>query len=384
MAWNEPGGNKPNDPWGGGGGNNQGPPDLDEALRKFQERLKEIFGGRGSGGSGGSGGSIVSGSMIVALVVVLAVVWAILGFYRVDAQEQAVILRLGKYYDTVGPGLHWNPKFIDRVTAVNVTAVRQYTAKGLMLTKDENIVDMPLTVQYNIDDAKAFVLNVKMPEVSLEQATDSAVRHTVGDSTLDQALSEGRAQIASDVKHRLQSYLNNYGTGIKILEVNLHEAKPPSPVQSAFDDVTKAKEDQERVKDEAQAYANSIIPQARGSAQRTIEQARAYRSQVVAEAGGNAKRFEELLTEYNKAPKVTRERLYIETMEDVLGRSSKVLVDAKGSNSMFYLPLDKLVKHAAGSSQPEVLSQDAIDSISKEVAAKLRQQSNSFGREGRQ
>ena len=374
MAWNEPGGNKPKDPWGGG---DQGPPDLDEALKKFQERLGGIFGGSGSGSGSGSGGGRLPVNIIALVLVGLVIFWGAMGFYKVDEQERAVILRLGRYNDTVGPGLHWNPRFIDNVARVTITTERQYTSRGLMLTEDENIVELPLTVQYNIGDAKAFVLNVKNPEISLQQATDSALRHVVGGSTLDMALGEGRQLIGDEVKLRLQTYLDDYGTGINIIKVNIQEGKPPAPVKDAFDDVVKAKEDEERLKNEAQAYANGVVPEARGRAQRMIEEATGYRSRVVAEAEGDARRFEQLLAEYQKAPEVTRERLYIDAMQEVLANSSKVMIDVEGGNNMMYLPLDQLVKKGVASEAGSVDSSDLARRITDEVMERLRRQSSS-------
>lgn len=373
MAWNEPGGNKPKDPWGGG---DQGPPDLEEALKKFQDKLGGIFGGSrsGSGSGSGSGGRGIPMNLIALVLVGLLIFWGAMGFYKVDEQERGVILRLGRYHETVGPGLHWNPPGIDNVSRVMVTTERQYTSRGLMLTEDENIVELPLTVQYNIADAKAFVLNVKDPEVSLQHATDSALRHVVGSSTLDMALGEGRQLIGDEVKLRLQNYLDDYATGMQIIKVNIQEGKPPAAVKEAFDDVVKAKEDEERLKNEAQAYANGVVPEARGRAQRMIEEATGYRARVVSEAEGDARRFEQLLTEYQKSPEVTRERLYIDAMQDVLSRSSKVMIDVEGGNNMMYLPLDQLMKRGAesGSSMGD---EEMVRRTAEEVINRLRRQS---------
>tara|TARA_B110000444_G_C18811240_1_gene582680 strand:- start:4 stop:1140 length:1137 start_codon:yes stop_codon:yes gene_type:complete len=339
MAWNEPGDGK--DPWGGKSGSG-GPPDLDEALKKFWSRINKIF---GSGGGTGKKSSGEGNKSVISLVIIVALVgWAVSGFYQVDEKEQAVVLRLGKYIDTMGPGLHWNPTLIDKVTKVRVTEERQYSSQGQMLTEDENIVELPLTVQYNISDVKAFVLNVKAPELSLRQAADAALRHVVGSSKLDEVVSTGRLKIGDEVQLRLQTYLDNYGTGIKVRKINIQEAKPPSQVKAAYDDVIKAREDKERLINEAQTYSNGIIPEARGQAQRQIEEANGYLEQVVAEAQGESKRFELLLSEYNKAPQVTRQRIYLDTMEKVMGNSTKVLVDVEGGNNMLYLPLDKIME----------------------------------------
>jgi membrane protease subunit HflK len=386
MAWNEPGGNKPKDPWGGGG--NDGPPDLDEALKKFNQWLGGIFGG-GGGGGGGSGSSNkpskgFSAGAIGLVAIVLAGLWAASGFYQIDAQERGIVLRLGKYFDTVDSGLQWNPRLIDTVIKVNATAERQYTSQGLMLTEDENIVELPLTVQYNIADVKAFALNVRNPEMSLQHATDSALRHVVGSSTLVKVLSDGREQIAVEVKQRLQHYLDDYRTGIRIIEINLQRAEPPREVKAAFDDVIEAKEDKERYKNEAQAYANGLVPESRGKAQRVLEEANAYKAKVVAEAEGDAERFEQLLTEYTKSPRVTRERLYIDTVEEVMANATKVLVDVEGGNNMMYLPLDKLTSGSNSSSRGATgtgaMSPELVDQLTNQVLDRLRKTSGTARR----
>lgn len=378
MAWNEPGGGK--DPWGGGQGD--GPPDLDEALKKLREKFGRFGGGsNGSGKAGGAGGR--PGSLFPIVLALILAVWAFAGVYQVDEKERAVILRFGKFLDTVSPGLHWNPPLVDSVNIVRVTEERQYQnkARDLMLTEDENIVDLQLVVQYNIEDPKAFVLNVRDPEISLRHATDSALRHVVGSSLLDAVISTGREQISLEVRDRLQTYLDNYGTGIHVVKINIQDAKPPSEVKAAYDDVIKAREDQERVINEAQSYANGIVPEARGAAQRIIEEANGYQSRVVAEAEGEVERFKNLLTEYHKAPEVTRQRLYLDTMQEVMGKSTKVLVSASGNN-IFYLPLDKSVDAIADrQGQSSRLSPAQISTIAEEVANRLRSQSPAARRE---
>ena len=350
MAWNEPGGNgskDPKDPWG----NDQGPPDLDEAFRKFKDK----FAGKG-GGNGGNRGSKQSPELpefstkIIAIVfAIIALLYAATGFYTVDEQEQAVVLRFGKYHDTRGPGLHFNPPLIDRVLQLNITSQRSQRFNETMLTEDENIVDVSLSAQYTISDPEKFLLRVRDPETSLKHAAESALRHVIGSVTLDLILTEGKKQIAIDVQQRLQNYLNDYETGILVTTVNIEDAQPPAEVQAAFDDVIRAKEDEQRVKNEAETYSNGIIPEARGLAKRQIEEATAYKDQVIARAEGEASRFESLLKEYQKAPEVTRQRLYIDAMQNVLNNSSKVLVDVDGGNLM-YLPLDKLMKQATNDS----------------------------------
>ncbi len=369
MAWNEPGGND-KDPWGGKRGND-GPPDLDEALKKFQDKLNGIFGGSG-GGNGSQGG--LSGGAIGFILIALVLVYGAFGIYQVNQQEQAVVLRLGVYSETKNAGLHWNSPLIDQVSLVNVTKVRSHSAKGEMLTEDLNIVEVNLSVQYRISDTKNFVLNVRDPERSLAQATDSALRHIIGSTEMHEVLTEGREKIAIDVEARLQQYLDAYGTGITVDKVNVQETNPPREVQAAFDDVNKAREDEERLKNEAETYANGIIPEARGAAQRVIEEATAYRAQVVAKSEGEAKRFEQLLTEYKKAPRVTRERLYLDAVQDVMANSSKVMIDVEGGNNMLYLPLDKIVSSSGASAKGGAVSPQVIREITDRVSDQLRRE----------
>lgn len=400
MAWNEPGGNGNNqDPWGGGnnnnrggkGGGDQGPPDLDEALRKLQDKLNNIFGGSGkkaSGGFGGDGGGSGSSSgagffWIILLVALL--VWAGMGVYTVDQQERGVVLRLGKYHETVGPGLQWNPPMIDTVVPVNVTRLRTRDHRSLMLTKDENIVDVGMAVQYVISDTQNFVLSVRDPEASLSHAAESALRHVVGSTDMHSILTQGREALSIQVQERLQRYMNDYATGLQISKVNIKEAKAPNQVQDAFDDVIKAREDEQRVKNEAESYSNGIIPEARGLAQRMLEEASAYREQVISRSEGDAHRFTALLTEYEKAPEVTRERLYLDTMQEVLSQNPKVLVDVEGGNNMMYLPLDKLVQNrpsVGDSNLPVRLDNQSLREVTDQVVDQLRQRQGSR-REGR-
>lgn len=358
MAWNEPGGNSNDkDPWGGRrGGDRQGPPDLDEALRKLQDNLNGLFGGRKrrGGDEGGSGTGKGGGIGLLAVVFAgLAALWLYNAVYVVDEQEQAVILRFGKYYETVGPGLNIYLPPIDRKFQENVTRERAYSKQGQMLTEDENIIEVPLTVQYRVSNLQEFVLNVDQPEISLQHATDSALRHVVGSTSMDQVLTEGREQMAIDVRERLQRFLDTYKTGITVTQVNIQSAAAPREVQEAFDDVIRAREDEQREKNQAEAYANGVIPEARGQAQRIVEDANGYREEVVARAQGETDRFTRLLAEYRKAPEVTRERLYLETMQDLLGNTNKVLVTGdQGQNNLLYLPLDKMIDNRAPAAAP--------------------------------
>ena len=317
-------------------------------------------------------------SGVIGLVLLLIFgVWFYLGIYVIDEQERAVVLRFGRYHQTLDPGLNWKPRLMDQVVPVNVTKERQYASEGRMLTQDENIVELQIVVQYNISDVKSFVLNVRDPEFSLRQATESALRHVVGSTRLDQVLSEGRGQISDEVKVKLQSYLDNYGTGIQVVKITIQEARPPAQVKAAFDDVIKAKEDEERLKNEASAYANGIVPEARGRAQRMLEEAAAYRGKVVAEAQGEAQRFEKLLAEYRKAPEVTRERLYLDAVQRVMSASSKVLVDVPGGNNVLYLPLDRMAwpGEAAAAPRQGAAPVDPVGEVADEVVDRLRRES---------
>jgi membrane protease subunit HflK len=376
MSWNEPGGgnNKPKDPWGGGGGGNEGPPDLDEALKKLQAKLGGLFGGGGGSSSGGSITPGFSGAALGVLALVAVLVWALMGIYQVDQQERGVILRFGKYSETVQPGLQWNPPLIDDVTLLNITKVRSVSFREIMLTQDENIVEVKLSAQYVINDPVKFVLKVRDPERSLQHAAQSALRHVVGGTSMDMVLTEGRAQIAIDVQARLQEYLDLYETGILVSKVTVDESKPPTQVQAAFDDVIKAREDEERLKNEAQAYANGIVPEARGGAQRQIEEASAYKEQVVANADGESERFNRLLTEYRKSPEVTRERLYLDAVQNVYSQTNKVMVDVESGNNMMYLPLDQLTKQNQRTSAAGAVRVDSsnIRELTNAVTEQLR------------
>jgi membrane protease subunit HflK len=378
MAWNEPGGgsNKPKDPWGGG---DQGPPDLDEALKKLQDKLGGLFGG-GSSGGGPSMPGLSSGAIGLLLVLAI-VVWGLTGLYQVDQQERGVVLRFGKFHDVVQPGLHWNPPLIDHVSRVNTTKVRASSFREIMLTQDENIVEVKLSVQYVINDPAKFELQVRDPERSLQHAAQSALRHVVGGTSMDLVLTEGRAKIAVDVHSRLQEYIDLYNTGILVSKVTVDESKPPTQVQAAFDDVIKAREDEERVKNEAQAYANGIVPEARGAAQRQIEEANAYKEEVTANADGEADRFNRLLTEYEKAPQVTRERLYLDAVQVVFTNTNKVMVDVEGGNNVMYLPLDKMAGQGGSALAPRDIKVGSsnIRELTNAVTEQLRRDAAASG-----
>lgn len=380
MAWNDPGDGR--DPWGSG--KKGASSDLDAALKRWSERLhRALGGGRGNGAGPGRG-------PVFMAVLALAVLWFALGWYQVDAQEQGVVLRFGKFHELTGEGLHWRPRLIDSLTRVAVTTERRYEteSRNEMLTEDENIVELPLTVQYNVSDAKAYVLNVRDPELSLREATDSAVRHEVGNAKFDGVISSGRGDLSVAVAKRLQGYLDAYGTGIRVIKVNIREAKPPAAVRAAYDNVVKAREYREQVINEAQSYANGVVPEARGRAQRTLAEASAYKEKASAEATGEAQRFEQLYAEYQKAPVVTRQRLYTETLEDVLIGTPKVVLDVKPGGNMIYLPIDKLAPAdgASPAKGDQVLSNQQLNDIAARAADVLRRQAASSAaprREGR-
>lgn len=349
MAWNEPDNDdRKDDPWSNRpGGKDQGPPDLEELVNSYIRKLSGLFGGGRGGSSGGDGGGeAISGGLVVGVLVILAIIWIGAGFYTVDEQERGVVLRFGVAQDAVVlPGLHWNPPLVDEVTLINVTRVYDRDFSDTMLTEDDNIIDISMSVQYVITDARKYVLEVEDPEMSLQHAAESAIRHVVGSSTMDNAITTGREQIAQDTMIRLQDYLDLYGTGITVRQVNIDQSLPPQQVRDAFDDVIKADEDNESFQNQARAYANQVVPESRGQARRQIEEANAYKERVIAQAEGEARRFEQLLVEYQKAPEVTRERLYIDALQQVMSSVSKVMIDVDGSgNNMMVLPLDQIIQ----------------------------------------
>ncbi len=349
MAWNEPDNNdRKDDPWNNRpSGNDQGPPDLENIINSFISKVSGLLGGRGSGGSGGGQGGedTLSGGLVVGVLIILAIIWVGAGFYTVDEQERGVVLRFGVAQEAVVlPGLHWNPPLVDEVTLINVTRVYDRDFSNTMLTEDDNIIDITMSVQYVITNARNYFLEVEDPEISLQHAAESAIRHVVGSSTMDNAITTGREQIAQDTMVRLQDYLDLYGTGITVRQVNIDQSLPPQQVRDAFDDVIKADEDNESYQNEARAYANTVIPEARGNALRQMADANAYKEQVIAQAEGQAQRFEQLLVEYQRAPEVTRDRLYIDALQTVLSNVSKVMIDTDGSgNNMMVLPLDQII-----------------------------------------
>lgn len=347
MAWNEPGGGKDQDPWGRR--KEEGPPDLDELVRKMQAKFGGVFGKRGGGGGGRRGGPAM-GFGFGMLIVIAVVVWLLSGIYIIDPAERGVVLRFGEYKSTVGPGPHWHlPYPIEQVFEVNVDAVRDVRHSAQMLTKDENLMSIALAVQYQVKNAEDYLFNVRDPDYTLKEVTESALREVVGTKRLDDILSEsgGREVLVNEAQERIQDLVDRYGTGLRVTKVNLENAQPPEQVQSAFEDAIKAREDEDRFKKQAEGYARDIIPKAEGDAERLEQEAEAYRRQVVDRARGDASRFTQVFQEYRKAPEVTRKRLYLDTMEDVMSRVSKVLVKVDQGNNVMYLPLDQVNRSSA-------------------------------------
>lgn len=383
MAWNEPGNNgsgNDKDPWGGGKrGGDQGPPDIDEVIRNLTKKFNSLFGSSGGGSgnsgssaSGASGGGLSTG-LIAGLVAVVVAGWAFMGFYLVNEAERGVVLRFGKVLEAqVLPGLRWNPPIIDEVNLVNISALNTETYQNrAMLTTDENIIDIAVTVQYRIQDPVKFVIAVDDPKRSLDNSAESAIRHVVGGNYMDQILTTGRSVLAGDVEVRLQEYMDLYNTGIFISQVNVVDAQPPDAVRPAFDDVIRAREDEQRAQNQAQQYSNQIIPEARGEAQQQIEQANAYREEVIARATGDASRFDQLLIEYKKAPGVTRQRLYIDALQDIMTASSKIMIDVDGGSNMLYVPLDKIMEQNNASSllnRPGAASTQDLRNLATQLA----------------
>ena len=342
MAWNEPG-NNDKDPWKNKGGKNQGPPDLDELLNDLGKKVTGIFGGKTTKGGSGSGKSFSSIGLSIALIVA-SIVYAFSGFYTIKEAEQGIVLRFGEYSGTVEPGINWKWTFIDRIIPVDIQSTRDMPSSGFMLTKDENVVRVEMQIQYRVVDPRNYIFSVTNADDSLNQSLDSALRYVVGHADMDDILTRGREDIRQSVWQELEKIIAPYNLGLIIVDVNFKDARPPNEVKDAFDDAISAQEDEVRFLREAEAYARGIEPRARGRAKRMEQEAIAYKAQIVLDAEGEVARFEKILPEYQAAPKVTRERLYIATMEKVYGNTSKVMIDVEGSNNMMYLPLDKIIQ----------------------------------------
>ena len=394
MSLNDRGwGNKP-DP----GGNKGGPPDLEELWRDVNRRLAGLFGKKGGGGGIGGGGPSTpfnmrqfSGGIGLLLVVVLAV-WLASGFYIVEASQRGVVLTFGRYSETTQPGLHWRMPYpvqsneIVRVSDVRVVEVgyrgsakNPVLKEALMLTDDENIVSIEFAVQWFVKDPQAYLFNNRSPDDAVLQSAETAMREVVGKSKMDFVLYEGREQVAAQASKLMQEILDRYKTGIFISRLTLQNVQPPEQVQAAFDDAVKAGQDRDRQVNEGQAYANDVVPRARGAASRLFEEASGYKSRVIANAEGDASRFKQILVEYNKAPAVTRSRMYLDTMQHILSNTSKIMIDAKGGNNMLYLPLDKLMQAAgapaaaapAAASAPPPVPASPVQALPSEVPPQL-------------
>jgi len=351
MAWNDPGGDN-KDPWGNRGGNDGGPPDLDEAFRKAKQRIKRLFGGSGRGGGGGSGGGMsgpgsVDERILWGVLGLVILGWLASGFYIVQEPERGVVTRFGAFQAVQKPGPHWHwPWPIARSEIVNVARNRSLSlSKQAMLTSDENIVVIDMSVQYDVKDAQAYLFNVQNPDETLYSVIESVLREVVGKSEMTPVITEGRGEVADKTLEESQKIIDGYATGINIQSVNLQNAQPPEAVQAAFEDAIAAREDKQRFIQEAQAVRNKVIPGARGQAAEMKEQARAYKTRVVERAEGNISRFDAVLAEYQDAPQVTRKRLYMDTMERVLGDTGKVVVDRKGEgDNLIYMPLERMLR----------------------------------------
>ena len=366
MAWNEPGRGKDRDPWRG---NRSDGRDVDDALKDLFNRLGGLFGGgKREGGSDNSG-------LVFAVVAAIALAaWGISGFYTVKEAEQAVVLRFGEFNRIVGSGLKWRPTFVENHRLIDVNNVKSLPSRGSMLTKDENLVEVELVVQYRVTDPRAYLFNAVNPEDSLSQSLDSALRYVVGHSTMDDVLTSGRSKMRLDVWNELDRIIKPYAIGLEVREIAIQDVRPPAQVRASFDDAVAAREDEERLKQEAEAYAAEREPRARGQAKRMLEESEAYRERVILEARGEVARFEKLLPEFKQAPQVTRDRLYLEAMEQVLSGSRTVIVDQSGSNQGVYvLPLDKLTGERGATprvlpSEPREAERNSNNSSGSETA----------------
>jgi len=356
MAWNEPGGGRDKDPWNNSRGGSSGP-NLDDTFGKMAKKVGGVFGGGGGGGLSAKG--------IGGIVAVAFGIWMATGIYIVDEGQRGVVTQFGKYSKTSMPGPHWFiPYPVHEVQIVDVDEYRDRRLRMPVLTLDENIVEVALATQFNVNDPMMYLFNVRDPDSTLQDVMQSAMREVIGANNMDYVLTEGRVELVAAVRTRMQELLDGYETGLQVQSVNLQDVQPPEAVQPAFEDAIRAREDEQRFISEALAHANRIVPQARGEAAQIVEDARGYRSRVTLGAEGEAARFEALLTEYQRAPEVTRERLYIDAMTEVLGNSSKVFMDVQGGNSLMYLPLDKLMESRAGAQAavPSLLPPAAVPS----------------------
>lgn len=346
----------------------EGPPDLDQLWRDFNQRLNRIFGNRGgNGGNGGPGGGNYRSDMrgagigVIVVGVIVLFLWLVSGFFIVQEGQTGVVMTFGRYSHMTPAGFNWRwPYPIQAHDIVNVSQVRTVEVgyrgnvrnkqgkESLMLTDDENIIDIQFAVQYKLKNASDWIFNIRDQEETVKQVAETAIREVVGRSKMDFVLYEGREKVAFDTSQLMQQILDRYHSGVQITNVTMQGVQPPEQVQAAFDDAVRAGQDRERQKNEGAAYANDVIPKARGAAARLQQEADAYRSRVVANAEGDAARFKQVLTEYQKAPAVTRDRLYLETMQQIFSNTTKVMVDSRSNSNLLYLPLDKLIKEATG------------------------------------
>ncbi len=356
MAWNEPG-NNDKDPWKKKGDKNQGPPDLDDLLKDIGNKVGGIFGGKSSGGSNKGASSV---GLVIALIVGI-LVYGFSGFYTIKEAEKGIVLRFGQYAGTVDPGLRWKWTFAERIIPVDIQTTREMPAAGFMLTQDENVVRVEMQIQYRVVDPRNYIFSVTNADDSLSQSLDSALRYVVGHAKMDDILTSGREAVRQEVWQELDKIIAPYNLGLIVVDVNFKDARPPEEVKDAFDDAISAQEDEVRFLREAEAYERGIEPRARGRVKRMEQEAIAYKQQTVLDAEGEVAKFNKLLPEYKAAPEVTRQRMYLSTMESVYANTSKVMVDVEGGNNMMYLPLDKIMQNQSTGQRPSTQSQSRIN-----------------------
>ena len=365
MAWNQPNGNK--DPWGRKRDNNS---ELDDILKSFNKFVNGLF--KSSGGSG----NIPNKKNVSILAGVIIAIYFLSGVYIVNDGERGVVLQFGKFVSITGPGPHWVPRIIQKYEIVDVSKIRSVQQRAVMLTEDENIVSVNFAIQYDIKDASNFIFNLRDPDETLGASGESAIREVLGKNKMDFVITEGREAIASSTKELLQLVLDDYQSGINVQSVNILEAQPPEQVQDAFADAIRAREDEQRYINEAVAYSNEIIPLARGEAKQILEEAKAYKVKLIKSAEGEALRFRQLFTEYEKSPVVTRERLYLESVESVLGNTTKVMIDLEGGNNLLYLPLDKILEDKRSDESGSSIGENSKNTNS--LVDKIRMNRDSF------
>ncbi len=365
MAWNQPNGNK--DPWGRKRDNNS---ELDDILKSFNKFVNGLF--KSSGGSG----NIPNKKNVSIFAGVIIAIYFLSGVYIVNDGERGVVLQFGKFVSITGPGPHWVPRIIQKYEIVDVSKIRSVQQRAVMLTEDENIVSVNFAIQYDIKDASNFIFNLRDPDETLGASGESAIREVLGKNKMDFVITEGREAIASSTKELLQLVLDDYQSGINVQSVNILEAQPPEQVQDAFADAIRAREDEQRYINEAVAYSNEIIPLARGEAKQILEEAKAYKVKLIKSAEGEALRFRQLFTEYEKSPVVTRERLYLESVESVLGNTTKVMIDLEGGNNLLYLPLDKILEDKRSDESDSSMRENSNNTNS--LVDKIRMNRDSF------